>query len=211
MVALEMMLAFLLYQRVVRRVLYGACIHEAKTASPECGQLVAMLFYNGSDACLAAGCSLMRQLLPHLHVRLASLATAEQNEEVAEMPDSRTDRGPIENILFDMDAAACLGCFWVGAQLHRNHTVICMVSDQCQDGHVKFEDALEAKGVRRNFASLSGYKAGECSAITRCHHCSWHGLSLCRSLAVSTDAAVQWSLQTRTTTRPCVAKISICV
>ena len=74
-------------------------------ASPTVGELTAMTIFNGSDAGLAAGFSLLRQLLPHVSVHVAALA--EGADEPVEIADSRVDRNLVESILLNMDEAAC--------------------------------------------------------------------------------------------------------
>ena len=66
-----------------------------------------MFFFNGSDAALAAGYSLIRQLLPHVQAVAASLPSglADGQTDSLQVPDKRVDRALIESILLGMDAA----------------------------------------------------------------------------------------------------------
>ena len=86
----------------------------AKVSAPTVGELTAMLFYNGSDSCLAAGHSLLRQLLPRIHAYVLSLPSGHAEQEQPTLPDGRVDRALVEKIILSMDTDTCTQqSFWL--------------------------------------------------------------------------------------------------
>ena len=134
----------------------------AKTSFPGVGEFVATLLYHGSDACLAVGHSLVKQILHHLPACVPEL-TAErpalQNESAQghSTASGSIDRGVLESIILDMDGASCLHCEPSHGKPVMPHCTAGRLV-LCEAGHTKLEDALEKHGIKRNFASKAVYK-----------------------------------------------------
>ena len=81
-----------------------------ETSYPAVGELVAMMLFHGSDACLAAGYSLLKQTLEHLPAFLQAstdMASPMPLQHQAASSDSRNvDRGLVEKIILGMDGEA---------------------------------------------------------------------------------------------------------
>ena len=116
------------------------------------GELIAMLLYNGSDACKACGFVLARAAVESLVSIARDVCSESIPGRKQELEKGKViDRGLVEKIILNFKEDGCVRVH----QVRFRQRVLCSCSlvSVGQEGHRSLEDALEHHGVNRNAAS----------------------------------------------------------